>query len=104
MMLDGAARIARLDLLLLWRNRTAFFSTVGLPAIFVTLLVVGGDGESKTAGLDSVLYTATGDLGFFLILAVFMNLVSLLTGRREERTLKRLRGSALSDGQILGGS
>ncbi|GAA2109071.1 ABC transporter permease [Actinomadura alba] len=97
-------RIARLDLTLLWRNRTALFSVIGVPLFFGAMLLISRDNGNKTAGLDAVLYTATGDIAFFLIFPVFINLVNVFTARREELTLKRLRGGALSDIEILGGS
>ncbi|WP_433237946.1 hypothetical protein [Actinomadura nitritigenes] len=38
-MAGGAAlRVARLDLMLLWRNRTALFTAAGLPVLFAALL------------------------------------------------------------------
>lgn len=97
-------RLARLDLTLLWRNRTSMLTVLGLPALFGGILVVSRDSGSKTAGLDSVLYTGTGDLAFFLLFAVFINLVGGFTARREDLTLKRLRSGPLSDREILGGS
>ncbi|MBC6457100.1 ABC transporter permease [Actinomadura sp. HBU206391] len=97
-------RIARLDLTLLWRNRTALFSVIGVPLFFGAMLLVSRGNGNKTAGLDAVLYTGTGDLAFFVIFAVFVNLVNVFTARREDLTLKRLRGGALSDVEILGGS
>ncbi|GAA2273401.1 ABC transporter permease [Actinomadura luteofluorescens] len=102
--LDPAAvlRVARLDLTLLWRNRTALFTAAGLPVLFAAMLVpVRGE---KIDGVDGALLQGTGHLGFFLVFAVFMNLVNILTARREDRTLKRLRGTALSDVEITAGS
>lgn len=103
----GAARVlrlARLDLLLLWRNRTALFGVVGLPAFFAVMLLVSNGNGHTSGGIDAVLWTATGDVAFFLVPAVFMNLLNVFTARREELTLKRLRGGPLTDAQILGGS
>jgi ABC-2 type transport system permease protein len=97
-------RIARLDLTLLWRNRTALFGVIGLPLFFGAMLLVSRGNGNKTAGLDAVLYTGTGDIAFFVIFAVLINLVNVFTARREDLTLKRLRGGALSDVEILGGS
>lgn len=95
-------RVARLDLTLLWRNRTALFLVFGLPILFAAMLVpVRG---TRIGGVDGALLQGTGHLGFFLIFAVFMNLVNVFTARREDRTLKRLRGTALADAEIAGGS
>jgi ABC-2 type transport system permease protein len=96
------AWVVRLDLTLLWRNRTALFTVIGLPLLFGALLFsVKGQ---KSAGIDSALYVGTGYLTYFLIFSVFMNLVSVFTARREDLTLKRLRGGPLSDAELLGGS
>ncbi|WP_242892002.1 ABC transporter permease [Actinomadura litoris] len=95
-------RVARLDLTLLWRNRTSLFTVMGLPVMF-TALLVPLRGESID-GTDGALLQGTGHLAFFLVFAVFMNLVTVFTARREDRTLKRLRGTSLSDADILGGS
>jgi ABC-2 type transport system permease protein len=102
MTLSALLRVARLDLALLWRNRTALFTVFGLPVLFAAMLVPmkGQD----IGGVDGALLQGTGHLGFFLVFAVFMNLVTVFTARREDRTLKRLRGTALSDAEITGGS
>jgi ABC-2 type transport system permease protein len=92
---NDLVRLARLDLILLWRNKTAMFTVVGMPVLFGGLLLTGGDGA---------LVQGAGILGLFLVFAVFANLTTLYTARREEHSLKRLRGTALSDAQILGGS
>lgn len=94
--------VARLDLTLLWRNRTALFTVFGLPILFAVMLVPAKGKEID--GVDGALLQGTGHLGFFLVFAVFMNLVNVFTARREDRTLKRLRGTALSDAEITGGS
>ncbi|MFF5257521.1 ABC transporter permease [Actinomadura viridis] len=101
-MITAMARVARLDLTLLWRNRTALFTVVGMPLLFAALLLPAR-GE-KAGGIDVALLQGTGHLGFFLLFAVFVNLVTVFTARREDFTLKRLRGSVLSDAEILGGS
>ena len=99
----NVVRIARLDLSLLWRNRTALFGVLGLPLFFVAPLFPAGDG-TMTSGIAAPLYTGTGDLAFFLLFGIFGNLTNVFTVRREDLTLKRLRGSALSDREIFGGS
>lgn len=96
-------RIARLDLTLLWRNRTSLLTVIGLPSFFGVLLVVARDSGNKTAGLASALYVGTGEIAFFLVFAVFINLAGVLTARREDLILKRLRSGPLPDGAILGG-
>ncbi|KAB2363744.1 ABC transporter permease [Actinomadura montaniterrae] len=97
----AALRVARLDLTLLWRNRTALFTAAGLPVLFAALLFPAHG--KKAGGMDAALLQGTGHLGFFLLFAVFMNLVNVFTARREDLTLKRLRGTALADADIIGG-
>jgi len=94
--------VVRLDLTLLWRNRTALFTVIGLPLLFAAILYsVKGQ---KSAGVDSALYVGTGYLTYFLVFSVFMNLVNVFTARREDLTLKRLRSGPLSEAELLGGS
>ncbi|MEW2358855.1 ABC transporter permease [Spirillospora sp. NPDC029432] len=93
--MKNAARIARLDLTLLWRNRTGMFTVVGMPVMFAALLLRAGD-DAVAQGAEI--------LGMFLLFAVFSHLVSVFTARREDHSLKRLRGTSLSDAEILGGS
>ncbi|MEV5574743.1 ABC transporter permease [Spirillospora sp. NPDC052269] len=99
---DHLVGVARLDARLLWRNRTALFISVGLPLLFVGMLFpMRGQ---KIQGVDAALLQGTGHLAFFLLFALFMNLATVFTTRREDGTLKRMRGTALSDTEILGGS
>ncbi|TDB86598.1 ABC transporter permease [Actinomadura sp. KC216] len=100
--LPAMLRVSRLDFTLLWRNKTSLVTVVGLPMVFAGMLVPmkGAD----IGGVDGALLQGTGHLGFFLVFAVLMNLVTVFTARREDLTLKRLRGTALSDTEITGGS
>ena len=100
--LTAMLRVARLDLTLLWRNRTILFIVFGLPALFGAMLIPTRGQEAD--GVELALLQGTGHLGFFLIFAVFMNLATVFTARREDVTLKRMRGTALSDAEIIGGS
>lgn len=102
MRLAYVGRMARLDLTLLWRNYTGLAAAVGLPLLMGALLIPAR-GEVRD-GVESGLFAGTGFLAFFLIFAVFMNLTTLFTTRREELSLKRLRAGALSDLEIIGGS
>lgn len=96
------SRMARLDMTLLWRNRAGLFGAVGMPLLFGALLLPAR-GQVRD-GVESGLFAATGYLAFFLVFAVFMNLTSMFTTRREDMSLKRLRAGALGDAEILGGS
>ncbi|MBO2452371.1 ABC transporter permease [Actinomadura barringtoniae] len=102
MRLANVMWVVRLDLSLLWRNRTALFTVIGLPLLFASVLYsVKGQ---KSAGIDSALYVGTGYLAYFLVFSVFMNLVTVFTARREDLTLKRLRSGPLTEAELLGGS
>jgi ABC-2 type transport system permease protein len=95
-------RVARLDLTLLLRNKTALFIVVGMPLLFTVMLIPSRGNDLD--GVDLALLQGTGYLGFFLIFAVFMHLVAVFTARREDLTLKRMRGTALSDAEVTGGA
>ncbi|MFC5182286.1 ABC transporter permease [Actinomadura harenae] len=95
-------RVARLEARLLWRNRTALFVAAGMPLLFVGMLVPMHG--KRIQGVDAALLQGTGHLALFLLFAVFMNLATVFTTRREDGTLKRMRGTALGDAEILGGS
>lgn len=97
-------RLTRLDLALMRRNRTSLLSVFGIPAFFGAMLVVAADNGHTTAGLPAAVYTGTGDLAFFLLFSVFINLTGVFTARREDGRLKRLRGGPVSELEILGGS
>lgn len=98
------ARLAALDLALLRRSRAGLLNVLVVPVFFAGMLLFSRDPADRVAGLDPVVYTGTGDLAFFLLFAVYMNLATTYTARREDRSLMRLRSSALSEGEILGGS
>lgn len=102
MSLPHVLAVARLDLKLLWRNRSVLFSVVGMPLLFGGMLF--GFRGQESGGVDMALFAGTGYLAFFLVFAVFMNLVSVFTARREDLTLKRLRSGSLSDAEVFGGS
>ncbi|MFJ2033266.1 ABC transporter permease [Streptosporangium sp. NPDC087985] len=102
MLLNHVLRLARLDITLLWRNRTAFFTAIAFPLILacVAIPLQGG----FVAGVPSGLYTLTGMLAFACFFVTFMHLTTLFTARREELVLKRMRGSVLTEAAIFGGS
>jgi ABC-2 type transport system permease protein len=102
MLLSHVLRIARLDITLLWRNRTAFFTAIAFPLILACVAIPLQGGH--VAGVPSGLYTLTGMLAFACFFVTFMHLTTLFTSRREELVLKRMRGSVLSEAAIFGGS
>ncbi|MEV0389595.1 ABC transporter permease [Nonomuraea sp. NPDC050643] len=98
----NALRLARLDLRLLWRNRTSLFLLVAMPVVITVILA--GRNRGVLDGVDAVLYVGTGQMALFLLFSVFVNLAGVFTVRREEMVLKRLRGSVLSPAEIFTGS
>jgi ABC-2 type transport system permease protein len=105
----GAARasarrvsaLARAELKLLWRNRTALaYAVLTPPAAFLFVGAMHAFGDAATVAalvVTSVVVLALG-------MAVYYNLVTALVARREEHVLKRLRTGELSDAEILAGT
>ncbi|MEU6413791.1 ABC transporter permease [Microbispora sp. NPDC046933] len=101
--LAQAARLARVDLTLIFRNRTALVNAVLLPLLIAGALASNNIGGG-TAGIPASRYLMTGMMAFILIFATFMNLAGFYTARREELVLKRLLGGPASKAAVLGGS
>ncbi|GIF38739.1 ABC transporter permease [Actinoplanes xinjiangensis] len=93
-------RLARLDLTLIFRNRSALTNAVLMPLAVAAFLVFTAD----QAGRDSVEYILTGQIAGLLMFAPLVNLAGFYTSRREELVLKRLLGGPASATAILGGS
>ncbi|GAA3650523.1 ABC-2 type transport system permease protein [Lentzea atacamensis] len=90
-----AVAVGQAELKLFWRNRTALFNSLLLPALLVpALMAADGDGVPLIVGLT----------GFVLLMAVYYNLVTTFVARREELVLKRLRVGELTDPEILLGA
>ncbi|WP_277211092.1 ABC transporter permease [Isoptericola croceus] len=83
--------LARSEVLLLVRNRTALVNAVLLPVGFVALFAVlggvGGDGTPGPAVAAGVLATL---LVVALMFVVYYNLTTAYVARREDRVLQRL--------------
>lgn len=92
--------LARAELLLLLRNKTALFSAVVLPVAMVGV-VAGARIEQN--GLSANAFLVTSAIAFVLLAAVYYNLVTAYVARREDLVLKRLRAGELTDGEILSG-
>lgn len=93
--------LARAELRLLLRNRTAMFAALLLPVLTVggvRAIGVGEDGDLPAGALTVTMLT-----GFVLLYVVYYNLVTVFVARREELVLKRLRTGEVSDGEILVG-
>lgn len=97
--------LARAELVLLTRNRTAVFMTLLMP-----VLLVGASYSSlreidqAQTGMSMSELILTGGLGTILVVVIYLNMVAVYVARREERVLKRLRTGELTDGEILAGS
>lgn len=94
--------LARSELRMLLRNRTAMFTALVLPLMTVGALSSMGVGED--AGLSMASLTVTMLAGFALLYVVYYNLVTAYVGRREDLVLKRLRVGELTDAEILTGT
>jgi ABC-2 type transport system permease protein len=98
------AALARVEGVLLRRNRLALLNALVLPVLLVFALKaapsVGDAGGSRGAG--AILLTAL--VAFALLSAVYCNLVTALVARREQLVLKRLRTGESTDPEILAGT
>lgn len=88
--------LARAELLLLRRDRTALVNAVLPP------LTIVGIAASSSAPARALL--VTGLLGMVLIGSVYYTVVTTYVSRREELVLKRLRVGELTDVEILAGT
>ncbi|TDE12265.1 ABC transporter permease [Jiangella asiatica] len=92
--------LARAELRLLVRNRTAMFTALALPLLTVAGVNAIGVGEDTEIPITAL--TVTMLIGFALLYVVYYNLVTAYVARREELVLKRLRVGELTDAEILG--
>ncbi|MCH0542145.1 ABC transporter permease [Streptomyces sp. MUM 203J] len=104
----AAARLgalARAELTLLVRNRTALFVAGAMPLLMTGSIRATLDevGLGRT-GLTVAEAAMTGGLGMMLVIVVYVNLVAAYTARREELVLKRLRTGEVSDLEVLSGT
>jgi ABC-2 type transport system permease protein len=100
----GASRrvgaLARAELRLLLRNRTAVANSVLLPLLLVAVIPALGWGGVSTAGPHLVVSA----LGVTLVFLTYYNLVISFVARREELVLQRLRTGELTEGEVLLGT
>jgi ABC-2 type transport system permease protein len=103
--LGQTVRLARVDVTLIFRNRTALVNAVLLPLLIAGVVASNGVGVGAAAtGDPTTQYLLTGMMAFILVFATFMHLAGIYTTRREELVLKRLLGGPASRFAILGGS
>ncbi|MFD7611312.1 ABC transporter permease [Streptomyces sp. NPDC059828] len=97
--------LARAELTLLVRNRTALFVALLMPLAMVGVLRSALTPEAlEGTGIRLGDALLSGGIGMVLILVVYLNVTSALVARREELVLKRLRTGEVSDTEILGGT
>ncbi|MFF3754212.1 ABC transporter permease [Streptomyces sp. NPDC002018] len=97
--------LGRAEFTLLGRNRTAVFAGLFVPVAMIgtTKASLGGIDLGAT-GMSAVEAAMSGGVGMVLLMAVYSNLASAYTARREELVLKRLRTIEASDREILAGT
>ncbi|MFF4698854.1 ABC transporter permease [Streptomyces chattanoogensis] len=97
--------LAKSELRLLGRNKTALFTSLVLPiGMAFAMRQAVGQMPLKNSGLTVGTVLLPGAIGFVLLFAVYSNLTSAFVVRREELVLKRLRSGELSDGEVLAGT
>jgi ABC-2 type transport system permease protein len=98
------AALARAEVTLLARNRTALFTALVMPPVTIGSMKSSldrSDAPAKT-GLGTGELLLTGGIVMVLTLVVYTTLVAAYVSRREELVLKRLRTGEVRDAEILG--
>ncbi|MFH9611544.1 ABC transporter permease [Streptomyces sp. NPDC017448] len=94
--------LARAELVLLLRNRSALFLALVLPVVMIFSIRASLRQIDLTGtGLSIAGAALTGGIGVVLLQVVYMNLVTGYVTRREELVLKRLRTGEITDREIL---
>ncbi|WP_031509909.1 ABC transporter permease [Streptomyces megasporus] len=97
--------LARAELTLLVRNRTAMFTALLMPLAMVLFMRSTVEQLSLgNTGLSTTGLVMTGGIAMVLIFVVYTNLIPTYVSRREELVLKRLRTGEVRDGEILAGT
>jgi ABC-2 type transport system permease protein len=94
------AALARAEVRLLLRNRTAVVNSVLLPLLLVAVIPAFGWGGVTGVGPRMVVSA----LGVTLVFLTYYNLVVSFVARREELVLQRLRTGELTEGEIVLGT
>ncbi|GAA0442661.1 transport permease protein [Actinoplanes capillaceus] len=98
--LKHTVRLARVDILLIMRNRSALTNAVLMPLLVAGFLIF----TARAQAADQVPFMLTGQVATLALFAPLVNLAGFYTTRREELILKRLLGGPASATAILGGS
>ncbi len=94
--------LARAELTLLLRNRTALFVSLLMPGALIAGSYAASDQlDLEGTGLSRGEAVMTGGIGMVLIMVLYLGLIPTYVARREERVLKRLRTGELTDGEIM---
>ncbi|RMI42367.1 ABC transporter permease [Streptomyces triticirhizae] len=97
--------LARAELTLLLRSRTALWVALLMPLLMVLATYSALEElDLSEAGLTQGEAVLTGGVGMVLLVVIYLNLVPALVTRREERVLKRLRTGEIADREILMGA
>lgn len=94
--------LARAELILLLRNRSAIFIALVLPIVMIFSIRASLQQiDLAGTGLSIAGAALTGGIGIVLVQVVYMTLVTGYVTRREELVLKRLRTGEITDREIL---
>lgn len=94
--------LARAELILLLRNRSAIFVALVLPIVMIFSIRASLQQiDLAGTGLSIAGAALTGGIGIVLVQVVYMTLVTGYVTRREELVLKRLRTGEVTDREIL---
>ncbi|CAM5452205.1 ABC transporter permease [Streptomyces sp. NPDC091290] len=97
--------LARAELTLLGRSRGTLVAALFVPLVLpFSVWSATKDMDLEKTGLTPGTVILPAAIGFSLLFAVYGTLVGVLTARREELVLKRLRTGELRDAEILAGS
>ncbi|MGW2816732.1 ABC transporter permease [Streptomyces sp. NPDC001415] len=102
---DRMKALARAELILLGRNKSAMFTVLALPSVLTFSMHSAVKSlDLKQTGLTVGTVLLPGALGYVLLFAVYSTLTGVYVIRREELVLKRLRTGELRDLEILAGA
>ncbi|MFI7408075.1 ABC transporter permease [Streptomyces sp. NPDC049627] len=97
--------LARAELTLLGRSRGTLFAALFVPLVLpFSAREAAKQMDLAEVGLTLGTVILPASIGFSLLYAVYVTLVSVYTARREELVLKRLRTGELRDNEILAGA
>ncbi|MFF0012999.1 ABC transporter permease [Streptomyces sp. NPDC005374] len=97
--------LARAEVTLFLRSKGMILSAVFLPLVLpFSLRASIPEADLKDEGLSLGLLLIPGAVGFSLLFAVYLALIGVFVGRREELVLKRLRTGELRDHEIMAGA